>query len=543
MDAAAVEQVIALGRDPVPGANPAGEPVRYDPLFESLQRQMDRMGSLSGEVVDWAAVVQLSTDILKNKSKDMLVMTYLALALLERNGYAGLCAALQAYTELLNKFAETCFPKPKPPHGRKNAVQYLLDKVLEQIETKDGRRKREPAANEKEAVHKAADASAPFDEAVTKAFTGMPETPNVIPLTRALKTLREKVGPLVSAAPAGEAAPAAGGASSSAAPSAATSAPSGGGGGGASVPENFTTATQAVQAVVKVAKYLLSQDNKDARGYRLMRAVNFGGLGELPKDKVIPGPPPPRRQFFEKLASDGNWPQLLTEAEGQFAATPLWLDMQRYVALALKGLGPAYRAAADSVVFDTVALQQRMPDLFDLCFKDGTGFADGATKAWIAELAGTFGGGGGGGGGAGAGDAVDHAVADARKMLSESKPAEAIERLAAASASCSGRRARFRAQLALADLCVDLNKLALAASILEGLEATITDYRLDEWDPELAAETYRLLHDCWIRSRPKPTAEEVVRINGLFARLCRLAPTEAYRIDAAASKAKAPAPA
>jgi type VI secretion system protein VasJ len=515
------EQIVALGKEPISEAGPVGDPVRYDEIFERLQAQMDRIGSLSGEEVEWGQVVELATEILKGKSKDLLVMTYLTIGLFEHEGYAGLAAGFEAYREFLGKFWDNCFPKVKPPHGRYNAVQYLADKILPQIELKAGQCRKQPTAAEKEAVHQCAALVEEVDKAVGQAFSSQPDTPNLVTMSRAFRALKERVGPLGVAAPA-EAAP--GAPAAAPAPAAAEG-----------VPETFATPTQAVQAIVRVAKYLLSQDNKDARAYRLMRAVHFGGLADAPKDRLLPPPPPARRQFFENTASSGNWPTLLTEAEGQFASTPLWLDLQRYVATALNGLGPAHAAAKHAVTFETVALYARLPELFDRSFKDGNPFADGATKAWLEEARGELGAAGGGGGPAGA-DALAKATSEARKLLSQAKAPEAIARLAEQMDSSGSRRERFRAQLALAGFCLDMKKLTLAGSLLEGLEAVIDQYHLEEWEPDLAAQAVRDLYECLLKAKPKPTPDDVRRNAAVFARLCRLDPAAALKLDTTPGK-------
>ena len=109
---------MAVGTDPIRPEKPVGDPVRYEDEFEQLQSQMDRINSLSGEQVEWNTVVSLAGEILKSKSKDLLVMTYLGVGLFEEHGYKGLAATLQAYSDFLKNFWDGCFPKVKPPHGR-----------------------------------------------------------------------------------------------------------------------------------------------------------------------------------------------------------------------------------------------------------------------------------------------------------------------------------------------------------------------------------------------------------------------------------------
>ncbi len=519
-------EIIALGKDPIAADRPVGDPVRYEEIFERLQGEMDKLTSLTGEQVAWSEVARLSSEILRSKSKDLLVMTYLSLALFEVNGYAGLSAAFEAYREFVKNFWEACFPKVKPPHGRFNAVQYLADKILPLVEEKGGQIKKTPGGGEKEAVHRCADLLAEFDSAVTAAFqaSSAPETPNLLPLSRAFKALKQRVGPLVEEAPpASAAAPSA--AATGAAPPAQPS-----GGSPVAVPESFASVGQALTIVGKVAKYLLSQDNKDPRGYRLARVVHFGAVTQAPKDKLIPGPNAQRKQFFDNLVSTGNWPQLLIDAEGQFAVTPLWLDMQRFVAQAASNLGPMYQPIHDAVAAETLAFRKRLPEVFDLSFKEGTPFADGATKGWLDEV-GASQGGGGGGSSSSSKDALSAAVSEARKLFSSAKAGEAVSRLAAQADSAGSRRERFRAQLALAGLFADMNKPILAGSLLESLDREIEAYRLEEWDPDLAAQALRDLYAWFKKNKPKPTPEEMKRGGEMFARLCRVDPAAALKLD------------
>lgn len=520
------DEIVALGRAPIAGDSPVGDPCRYEESFEALQAQLDRIGSLTGEEVEWSVVVELATELLRDKSKDLLVITYLTLGLFEHRGYAGLAAGLEAYGEFLKTFWESCYPKVKPPHGRYNAVQYLADRILPLIELKGGQCRKEPGPNDKEVIHQCATLVEQLDKTVSELFAPLGETPNLILLVRAMRALRDKVGPLGAAAtPAQPAAPGA---------AAAEGAPAAAGPAAAAVPETFATAAQATEAVLKVAKYLFAQDKQDARAYRLARAVHFGSLANAPKDGLLPGPPPQRRQFLEKLATDGNWAELVTQGEGQFIISPLWLDLQRYIGTALKNLGAASAAAQQAVALETAALRARLPELFELTFRDHTPFADGATKAWAAEMATEFGSGAQAGGGAADGDALAAAVGEARKLLSDSKPAEAVARLSQAADAAVGGRGRLRAQLALARLLMDMNRLTLATPLLERLERQGDGLELEEWEPELAGEILQSLYECLRRLKPKPTPEEIQRQLEVFGRLARVDPCAALKIDAAA---------
>ncbi|MFQ5807853.1 MAG: hypothetical protein ACE5I3_15515, partial [Phycisphaerae bacterium] len=72
-----------------------------------------------------------------------------------------------------------------------------------------------------------------------------------------------------------------------------------------------------------------------------------------------------------------------------------------------------------------------------------------------------------------------------------------------------------------------------------GLEHVIKQYKLEEWEPELAARALGDLYACLQRAKPKPTPEDVKRSTEVFARLCRLDPAAALKLEAASgAKAK-----
>lgn len=535
------EEIVNLIKTPVRPDAPVGDPVRYDEAFERLQAQLDRSGSLTGEETEWRTVTELAGEILKSKSKDLLVLTYFTLGVFEVDGYKGLAAAFEGYIEFLKTFWDSCFPKVKPPQGRLNAVQYLSDRLMPLIELKGGTAKKEPGVGDKEAVHACTAKIEELDKVVAEKFTGMPESPNLMPMIRAFQALRSKVGPLVDPAKAAAEAAAAAAKAAGAPTEEGAPRPAASGGG---VVGSFASPAQAMDQVKRIARYLLEQDNKDARAYRLSRMALLGAMVE-PKDRFVPPVPPNVRTVLENLAGAGDWQPLLTQAENQFLQTPLWLDLQRFVATALNGMGPMYTAAKQAVILETVALQNRLPGLFDLCFKDGKPFADAATKAWLVDARTEIGAGAAGGGGSN-GDRLSSAIGEARKLLTDAKPGDAVSRIAAEMDGSSSRREQFRAQLALARFFMDMNKPALAESLLEGLNAQVAQYNVEEWEPALAAETLQYLFDCLCKNRPRPTPEDLRHRADIFGRLCRLNPAAALKLEAMATPAKtasAPAPA
>ena len=79
-----------LGKDPINEDQPTGSDVRYEPEFDELQAEIDKLSvpSASGEL-NWERVSDLSAKILSEKSKDLLVASYLAVSQLYINKAEG----------------------------------------------------------------------------------------------------------------------------------------------------------------------------------------------------------------------------------------------------------------------------------------------------------------------------------------------------------------------------------------------------------------------------------------------------------------------
>jgi len=102
---------------PLTGDNPAGEDLRYQPLYDQIKeaRRADDLldrGDWNRELktADWNKVITLATDALGNRSKDLMIAAWLMEALLTTEGFAGAEAGLRLIEGLLRDFWEHCYP-------------------------------------------------------------------------------------------------------------------------------------------------------------------------------------------------------------------------------------------------------------------------------------------------------------------------------------------------------------------------------------------------------------------------------------------------
>jgi type VI secretion system protein VasJ len=135
------QAIQALGSNPIPGEAATGTSARYEPEFERMQAEIDKLTSLSGAAPDWQLVIAEASSVLAGKSKDLMAASYLSAGLREANGWAGLADGLNLIKTMLATFWEGVHPGKL--RARKSAIDWLLDRlkvVLEPVPVNPGDR-------------------------------------------------------------------------------------------------------------------------------------------------------------------------------------------------------------------------------------------------------------------------------------------------------------------------------------------------------------------------------------------------------------------
>src|SRR5690606_13821928 len=97
------EQVLESGKAlaaPISEAAPTGQDASYEPTFEQIKGEIDKLTSVTGEPVDWRLVVSGGTELTKTVTKDVRVLSWLALARLHVEGVRGLAEALSGFQQV-----------------------------------------------------------------------------------------------------------------------------------------------------------------------------------------------------------------------------------------------------------------------------------------------------------------------------------------------------------------------------------------------------------------------------------------------------------
>ena len=519
VDEASVNQQLAeLGVSPISAAQPCGQSARYEPEFEQLEAELAKQESLTPSAVDWSKVVELSATILQTKSKDLLVAAYLCRGLMETQRYAGLAAGLRVLRDMSQKHWDGLFPELKRMRARATAVAWLAEKTGKQV------RDTRPKSGEKDAVTLAAALLKELDQALVEKMGQ--DAPGLTDLSRPLKDhLQNLEAPAAAPKPAAAAAP----------PRPAAAAP-------AEIAEVLNDADakkvlrQMQELARKVTKYWLSKDVTDARAYRLGRSAGWLTVEAAPANTdgqtQIPGPAPEKLKQFETQRQAGQLEVLLPELESTLAKAPYWLDGQKLAADVLEAMGERGAAARKTVLRELGHFTNTVPGLLDLKFVGGKPFADDATRDWIAEHVSAGAAPAAGKRANGAAEPWEEAFNNARAAATAGNVDGAVKQLTDGFNATASAHQQFMWRLTLAQLLVQTGHANVAAPILESLTARIDEFRLREWEPELAVRVYKLLLTAYDKStgKAKSAPEAAARVAHAFSALSSLDPAIALNV-------------
>ena len=459
-----------IGRRPIPGEAPAGEPIRSEPCFEYLQTELQKLDSLSAQQIDWHQVVAEAEKILNQRSKDLLVGCYLCLALFEEDGYSGLLAGISCLETMVSIFWEALHPPAKQTRARLRCFEWLAEQLGRAV------RRRPPQPSDQNAAIACAKKLRALDKTLEDKADTIPGLGSI------LKTFDEFQGQSASVSHATPS-----GAISPKPVTQASAAPVTG--------EPIQLLRQAEVLVDKAVSAAREQNPSAAWIYRASRVMVWLEIDDYPPNDAgksrIPAPAANTRDSFENLIERAAWADLLSRAETQIHEQPFWLDLQRYSATALQRLGPSYDHARYAVITECQTLLRRLPDLIRFEFTHGFPFADSQTRSWVAnelfpendapdEKAGVS-------------QEITEELLEKRQrflaLMNDGKLDDAVELFRQELAGVSSAsRAEFLTRFELAKLCLKSGHFKPAMLQFTLLNQSIEGHSLELWEPELARD-------------------------------------------------------
>ena len=587
--------------NPIPGQNPSGQNLRYDPVYDKIReaRRADEEIQVSEEAskrdvwkheikkADFIQVTKLATEALSKRTKDLQIAAWLTEALVAQERIPGLTQGLELLRGLIANFWETLYPEVEDDDLllRAAPVEWVGSFLHEQVRKvpvtknkldwckfQESRRvgyEKDAEGNEAKttarqvAISEKKCTGEEFDQAVKN--TGESyyrqlatdlaaadnsvqalehlcdekfgrDAPNFANLKKALEDLQDLVReywkpeeerqPEV-AVPEEQLEEA-----RADQPADATAAPRR----RATTTEEPADPDDAVRRLVALARFLRHANAASPVPYMILRGLRWGELrasGSSFDATLLDSPPSETRQQLKKLATEGQWSELLEAAEGAMAQ-PCgrgWLDLQRYTARACENLG--HEAAAAAVRAAMRSLLSDYPDLVAAALSDDTPAANNETQAWISESilpppasaepsmpispAATSSPASGNNG-----SSTPDVLELAQQAARAGRVQDAVELLSREIAQERSGRARFLRKVQLAELCLFARQETIAYPILTELAEEIERRKLDEWeDPSLLAQALLLLFSCMGKLGYDDAAKQKI-----YQKICRLDPVK-----------------
>lgn len=554
-------------RAPLAGPNPGGVDLWHEPELEPLQAEVRKLEGLNAASVDWSALGRGASQLLASRTKDVRLAAWVVAAALGGGGWLELARALVVLRAIVRDHWETAFPSRVK--ARVNQLVWLYERAKGQVGVLPVTEREGDAIRLCEAMFRDIDES--LKAKASDAYPGLgplqallrqrvgeipvplppppPPSPSPSPSPPSVASAALPVAPPVVEVVTTRPAPAplsARVAPEPARPRYETPSPSTAGVSEAlsDIDGEFSAFEAEGVAALDAGKVLLERatalgelgraigkaEPARALAYRLVRAAAWLPLEKLPGrgGKLgTPSSPYDVREAVRRAIDEGDWAELLRRAEDELLLTPLWLDLQRYVAVALEQLGPAYRAARDEVGAASAALAYRHPEALSYSFDDDSPVADDETRAWFEAEAKRW----AKGGWLFAEDvAIDRRSREARELAAAGRLEEGLGLAAEIARRGADPRARFLGRLELARLAMAHGAHDLARPVMEALVLLIERHHLDEWEPALAASAYEELVRCLRTELGRAGVDDApAREASVFEKLCRLDPAAALR--------------
>ena len=509
-------ELAELGKQPIRPDQPAGDDARYDPLYEELVAEVDKFSSPSASgAVDWDKVVKLSSDILSQKSKDLLVASYLAIALIQTKKFEGVEIGSRIYRDLIECHWDALFPTKARMRGRIAAIEWWAEKaegVLEQIPRGPFAEGRINALNENlqkvdqllsEVLEEAPSIRPLLDFAGSLEAIAPPPEPKAVEPKPASASPRPPEGSLATlgaepSAPRVEEGPVE-----------------------ITSPETaFAVLEKALGDVARVAAFWREESLSNPMAYRLLRMAAWGAVESLPPSENgrTNIPVPYNVDSLRAFAGEGQDEATVKAAEENLPECILWLDLNFWAAEALARLGEGHQAAAEAVRGETALLLRRLPGLEELKFSDGTPFAADDTREWLKGLSAGAGGAAEGSAGAAA-DPAAKGLRQAREWIAEGRTADAVRRMQQGVRGAGSRKEAFQWRVALCRLLVETPEARHALPHIEEILKEIDLFHLEEYDPEIALKGLKVAWDGFRANAGIVPEEKVAEIQGRIARV------------------------
>ncbi|RAT16563.1 type VI secretion protein [Lonsdalea populi] len=447
--------------DRVSGAVPAD-----DPLWEDVETEMVKLGSLAHSQVDINAVAEQCMTLLESRTKDLRVVVQLLRCLQHPAKAAPFATAFMLLDDWVNAYWTTAWPQNGLQKTRlMTQVAKRFDSVL-------------PRVAENASVAELGQLLTLAEQFARRWSAVAPDNTLFDDVTVSLRRAQSRRAEQVKANEPTPRAPARADVASSSSPS------SSGQAARPSVDINHSDDRAWRQTQLKVAELLVEQQADTPVGYRLRRHAIWSGITTPPlaaKGNATQLAPMSADMADDYKAALGQADKALwARVEQSLVLAPYWFEGHMLSAQIAAQLG--CKATASAIADELHAFLTRLPTLRELTFNDGTPFLTDACREWVDT---------GQANGASSSGQSDDLAGEAAKCRTEKGLNAALALLDKKMAKMKEPRGRFYAQLILADLLAEEGMKTLATQHYHALWQESQRLGLSQWEPGLVSRLER----------------------------------------------------
>ncbi|WP_298775419.1 type VI secretion system protein TssA [uncultured Shewanella sp.] len=363
---------------PISADNAVGERLFDDPLFDFIESQMIKVGSLSHGDIQWREVETGIVTLLETKSKDLKLIAYLLQCLQHQASIERFTLSLLILHGFMQGFWESCFPAPGargvlPRRRFFTQIMQRLVKAAENLDTEFCDQ------DEKQSITEALAALM----AIAKQF----ELP-LDELSRLESALKRRLSGESKPKQAAQTAELHASSSTQNTPQASTE-------GSSPTPPSLNIDSSndkaTKQTLQKVADFLSEFELGIELSLRLRRfAVWFSIIS--PPERTASGETRlmpvavDRVNEYQTLLSKGADMALLRRVEQSLTLAPFWFDGHHLSAQICQSLG--HSEWANAIREETYSFLNRVPGLMDMSFKGAVPFVSSETRQWLDSASG-----------------------------------------------------------------------------------------------------------------------------------------------------------
>ncbi|WP_044901388.1 type VI secretion system protein TssA [Pseudomonas sp. CFII64] len=468
-----------LGSLAISVTSPSGANPRESAAFARAQAELEKLTNIHADTgVDWHAVAESCTHVLRVEGKDINAAVWLLCAWTTIRGIPGLVTGVHVLREMLELYWDTLTPPPARLRARRNQAEWMLEWLTAKIEESF-----EPVPGEQLAAlledwdaidtqWRDRDAEGPSFFALRRRLSQLPVEAAIVSTVASPEVVSAPPEPVQApvikpATPVGKEPP-----------TLAAAQPLGSLEGDEAV-ENAVTGV--FTSLMPLVGFCLESKATLPLLFRLNRQLAWMTLEQAPPAQGtttrLPAPSGAEVESFNRLQSIGEPLDVVRFCEGRLNTYPFWLDLNRASHLALSRLGAGAVQAAISLALETRHLLARLPTLAELTFANDQPFADGATRSWLEGLAPATRSGGT--------DAVQTLIEGAAQGAADGQLSSALNHLQDNLREVSSGRDRFRLRCAQCFLLKRFDPHARLQVAVDVLLQEATEQGLDRWEPDL----------------------------------------------------------